>query len=418
MKVKTILSITIAMVTLLSLVSGGAISTYTINSTNKVSQSNLLTIYTYQSLMADPYYDIAGNFSALYGISKSDITIQRFSDANALVTRLEQEKDHPVADVVIGIDNALEYLANMSTLLTPYTNTTVLNSINPNLISNLDSKHYLVPYDYGMISFYYNNQIVNNATYPVLNNLTLNALAASPLISKLVTENPQISSTGLGFLLWTIAYFGDNQTMRNVPGLTGWRYGNWRQYWSEIHSQVNITATWNDAFTVFSDPSANRPLMVSYGTSPAYDYCVDNVTTTSAAVSKFNNTQYGWNQIEGIGLVKNSPHPALATKFVDWFLGKNLQSNIATSNWMWPANVNANIPSCFLHSALNQTNIIMLNNYLTPANIQSFLPNWLDEWQNNVVKVNLPGFTFSFFFFISFLVLVTTRKITKRKKIE
>ena len=416
MKVKNLISITIMVLTLLSMVNTVGYANNNNLILSKQQQTNSLTIYTYQSLMADPYYDIAGNFSAFSGIPVSNINIQRFSDANALVTKLEQEKTHPVADVVIGIDNALEYLANMSDILTPY-KSQELSNINQSLIQNLDINNYLTPYDYGMISFYYNNTIVNPTIYPVLNNLTFENLASSPLLSKIVTENPTISSTGLGFLLSTVGYYGDNESVYNLPGLTGYKYGDWVSFWSKTHSSINITDTWNDAFTVFSDPKADRPFMVSYGTSPAYDYCEYNTTTTSAAVTTYEGKQYAGYQIEGIGLVKNGPDSANGKKFIDWFLGKDVQSQIATTNWMYPANTQATIPACFTHSSLNPNHVLMLNNYVQPASLQQYLNSWLTIWEDVVVSKNVPGFTFSLFFIVSFLAIFAIREIKRKKTI-
>ena len=47
-------------------------------------QSSQLVIYTYESLLADPPYDIEENFSAVSGIAVEDIQILRFGDSNEI----------------------------------------------------------------------------------------------------------------------------------------------------------------------------------------------------------------------------------------------------------------------------------------------------------------------------------------------
>lgn len=373
------------------------------------TQSDGLTIYTYDSLMADPYYDIAGNFSAYSGINKDNINIVRYSDANVLVSKLISEKDHPQADVVIGIDNALEFLFNLSDVLVPYTNTSVLANIDPSLIQNLDVNNYLVPYDYGIISFYYSNNLVNSTAYPVLNNLTFDNLLQSPLISKIVTENPQISSTGLGFLLWTIGYYGDPNAF--VSGLSG---KDWTTFWNNGGKNINMTNSWGDAFTVFSDPKADKPMMVSYSTSPAYDNCIYGDNSTSASVTTYLGKEYGWYQIEGAGLVKNSPNQANAKKFMDWFLGNDVQNHIPESQWMYPARTNVTIPACFSQASLNPANVEKLNGFVSPSFLKQYLALWLNEWEQLVVTQGLPGFNASFV--IALFPVLSAIVIFRRKK--
>jgi thiamine transport system substrate-binding protein len=364
----------------------GSLTNLQILSQRKLTENNSITIYTYESLMADPFYDIVGNFSFISEIPSDNIHIERFSDANVLVSKIVEEKDNPVADVVIGIDNALKHLFNLTDVLEKYDSPALIN-IDQNLIDNLDASGYLIPYDFGAIALYYKNQIINETTHPILNNLTFEDLLASDLPSKIIIENPKISSTGLGFLLWTIAYYGD--PIRNIPGLLG---QDWHNFWDDTGTRFNITKSWGDAFTVFLDDTANKPLMVSYSTSPAYSSCLYNDNSTSAVVTSKDGSFNAWLQIEGIGLIKNSPNSETGKKFIDWFLSTELQSEIPTTQWMYPANNKAQIPECFSQSALNPSNITRLNNYLNPSSLNYYLNFWLDEWEQSVVKPSLSAF--------------------------
>ncbi|MHA1332172.1 MAG: hypothetical protein ACTSR2_13980 [Candidatus Hodarchaeales archaeon] len=71
---------------------------------------NQLVVYTYDSLLADPFYDIEGNFSTYANIPRDTVQVIRFSDANEIITRIIAEKDQPQADVGGGIDSALIHM--------------------------------------------------------------------------------------------------------------------------------------------------------------------------------------------------------------------------------------------------------------------------------------------------------------------
>jgi thiamine transport system substrate-binding protein len=344
------------------------------------SQDKKLVIYTYDSLLADPYYDIVGNFSSFSGIPKSQIQITRFSDSNEIVVRLISEKDDPQADVVVGIDNTLIHLIeNKSDVLESY-NPSLISQIDSNLIQNLDPDKYLLPYDYGIISLYYHNQIINSTTNPELTNLTLDSLLTSDLLSMLLVENPKYSSPGLGFLLWTIAVFGDPEI--NLDGLLK---EDWRDWWTASKDQITITKSWGDAFEIFFNPDEGKPIMVSYGTSPAYSYCQWADDTTSAIVTNEKNQLNAWLQIEGIGLVKNAVNRENGKDFIDWFLGKSFQSVIPEHQWMYPANTEAVLPPCFIQSSIHPDNITRLNDLIPLTVLANQLTSWTDEWEQIVV---------------------------------
>ena len=370
------------------------------------AQKTELTVLTYNSLFADPKYDLEGNFSEFSGIPKSNINIIRLDDANELVTNLEIEKGQ--SDVVIGIDNVLIHLIeNKSELLELYT-PSVIDQIDINLIQNLDPDKYLIPYDYGIISFWYQNQIINSGTHPELTNLTLDSLLESELLSKLIVENPKYSSPGLGFLLWTIAVYGDPEI--NLEGLIN---GNWRDWWKAARGEIMIQRSWNDAWTIFSTEAEGKPIMISYGTSPAYGFCQWQDDSTSAVVTYENDKPNAWLQIEGIGLVKDAPNKENAKEFIDWFLDSELQSELPEHQWMYPANTKANVSECFDQSAIKPDEVNRLNDLITPELLKKHLKYWQEEWEQAVVQQSIPGFESPFVIFGLFIVSLT---ITLRKK--
>ena len=167
-----------------------------------------LVIYTYESLLADPGYDFVSAYAAYSGISTDSIKVVYMEDANSILSKAILEKDSPTADVLIGLDNVLIHKAKDEEILENYNSPSLVN-ISSNLITNLDPEKYLLPYDYGIIAFWFDLNRINFTTNPELEYLKLSDILKYNLDKKLVVEDPTLSSPGLGFLLWTIAIYGD-----------------------------------------------------------------------------------------------------------------------------------------------------------------------------------------------------------------
>lgn len=359
---------------------------------NPISSSDtLLTIYTYESLLADPEYDFIGAYANYSGISKDSIQVVYLDDANTIVSRAVLEKENPVADVIIGIDNVLIHTAKSQQILSPY-ESPVLANISSDLVQNLDPDHYVLPYDYGIIALYYNMLNINSSSNPELEDLTLQDILDYDLDKQLIVENPTLSSPGLGFLLWTIAVFGDPSI-----GFEGLLNQDWRDWWKAAAEDIRITPSWGAAFTEWYEEDANRTMMVSYGTSPAYSACLYDDSSQKAIVSHENNQDNAWLQIEGLGLVKNAPHEAQAKDFIDWFLSEELQNNIPEHNWMYPANKNVNVSSTFADAVIDPVDVDILNELITPTMLSENLESWKVGWEESIIAPAIPGYGYLFF---------------------
>jgi len=286
---------------------------------------------------------------------------------------------------LIGIDNVLIYTAKEEEILQPY-DSPALSNISQTIIDNLDSEKYVLPYDMGVIALWHSVNRINTTTNPELANLTLQDILDYDLDKKLVVQNPNFSSPGLGFLLWTIAVYGDANI--GFEGLLG---QNWRDWWKEAKKDLRIVSSWGDAFSIYYTEEENRPMMVSYGTSPAYDVCHPiygvgdgNPPPSAAILSHEQNLENAWLQIEGIGLVNNSPHPDAGKQFIDWFLSKELQDNIPLNNWMYPVHENATISSCFIDNSINPNEVDILNNLISSELLRENLEQWKRDWKTEV----------------------------------
>ncbi len=345
----------------------------------KLNQTDTqLVIYTYESLLADPPYNFTSEFEKRYNLPAGSVKLVLFDDANTILTRLILEKDDPQADVVIGLDNVLVHKAKENGVLQPYDSNLLGTKIPLTLVNSLDPEHYLLPYDYGIISFWADKSRIGDLLSKT-ENITLDDFKNNSTLSDmLIVENPIYSSPGLAFLLWTIAVYGDKD--HGITGVLG--EGDWKEWWEITAPHLRIVKSWGEAIDEFFLPEANRPIMISYGTSPAYNLCNYNDSSTVAFVSNEKGNSYAWYQVEGIGLVKNAKHEDLAKQFIDWFLSEDLQQNIPLHQWMYPANNNVTLPPCYQQSAIDPSKVKLLNDYIPSDKLKTYLDTWLDEWEN------------------------------------
>ena len=365
-----------------------------------------LVIYTYDSLLNDPGYDFIGNFSKFAGIDRDKVKLVRLSDAGLIVTQAALEKNSPVADVLVGIDNVLVHKARKLNILEPY-KPAGSEEISDSLINDLADDFLLTPYDYGVISLWLDKTRINVTS----SNFTLEDLKSKDYNSKLIIQDPQLSSPGLGFLLWSLAEFGHDS-------LEFGSQSAWEDFWLSLNQDTRLVSSWNDALTLFYTPEASRSMMVSYTSSPAYGNCLYNDNSTEALLSVDENGKpTGWRQIEGIGLVKNAQHPTLAKRFIDWFISEQLQNQIYMNQWVYPAHNSIEVPECYKNSTFLPEEIVYLNEKISSQQINQYLNSWLDDWvkvwasmsQASFQQISLVYLTPTVVLFI-FVCLIRTKK--------
>ena len=356
-----------------------------------VSNSELpsLTIYAYESLLN---YGINASetnlqvFDAFESNFNCNINLEYFSDAGATMARVIAEKDDPQADIIIGIDNIMIHEAKKQDILIPYEPITK-NNLSISAIHGLDSDFYATPYDFGCISLIYDKDRVNSSLIPDPEEFTLNDLKSPELAQLLVTEDPTLSSTGLGFLMWTIGIY--EKVLDE----------EWTEWWDKVNSYIQVEKSWGDAFDVFYQDAANRPIMVSYATDPAYNYLMfDQDTSVETLLSHENDSSYAWLQIEGLGIIKGSSNLELAKDFIDWFTLPTVQELIPENNWMYPVNEEAVLPESFDY-AVDPTTITPLNDLFTSNEISDSLEEWRSDWEEIMILGNitpLPGLFLTF----------------------
>ncbi|MCE7734638.1 MAG: thiamine ABC transporter substrate-binding protein [Candidatus Heimdallarchaeota archaeon] len=343
---------------------------------SNLEKDRTLTIYTYESLLADPGFEYDRAFEKFAGLKNGSVKVVLFSDTGSVLNQAIAEKNSPIADILIGIDNVLVGKARINNILETY-RPAGYNSIIAGLVDGLAEDYLLTPYDYGVISLWYlNNRLQGNL---INDKFLLSDLVNPSLASQTIVQDPALSSPGLGFLLHTIAIFGDDQA--NVNGVVD---GDWRQFWYDLSANgIRIVPSWGHALNLLYTEEEGRPMMVSYTSSPAYGACLfDDDTTTGLLTHELDQT-WGWRQIEGIGLIKDSPNSEIAKQFIDWFISQELQSQIYQNQWIYPAIENITPPSCY-DIVTPFDSITPLNDNISPETISENLDDWLDDWQEAI----------------------------------
>jgi thiamine transport system substrate-binding protein len=369
-------------------------------------QDQTLKIYAYESLLnwgLDANDTNSKVFDAFEVQENCEIKLEYFADAGSALAKAIAEKNSPRADVIIGIDNVMIHEAKAQDILVSYKPTTY-SDLSVSAINGLDPDYYVTPYDFGFIAIIYHKDLVNSTNLPNIDNLKLSDLAKPEIAKLLVTEDPTLSSTGLGFLMWTIGVY--EKVLES----------DWELWWNATRKNIQVEKSWGDAFEVFYNPAANRPIMVSYATDPAYDYLFYGGTSLGATISHENDSSYAWLQIEGIGILKGTENLDLAKKFIDWFTDKTVQELIPENNWMYPTNVKADLPESFDY-AIDPNTVKPLNNLFSPEELNVSIQGWQETWEQvmilgyTVTEVSFPS---GFFLFGSMISIYFVKKRKKR----
>ncbi|OHD24971.1 MAG: hypothetical protein A2064_07575 [Spirochaetes bacterium GWB1_66_5] len=303
-----------------------------------------LVIYAYDSFVSEwgPAGKVIPRFEAASGLK---VTVISAGDAGQVLARAILEKADPQADLIVGIDNNLLARALEEKILEPY------RSPNLGLVPRelrFDPSQAVTPMDYGYFAVVYDSQKLSDPP------ASLEDLASPRFRGKLILQDPRTSSPGLGFLLWTIAVYGEQ----------------WPRYWQRLRPSIlTVTDGWDAAYGMFT--AGEAPLVLSYTTSPAYHLEYEQSERYRAAL--FPEGHYL--QVEGVGLLKGAKHPGPARAFIDFLLTESFQGELALTNWMYPVNPAVRLPDSFRLAPKPAKSLS-----LPAARIRDDLEQWLSQW--------------------------------------
>jgi thiamine transport system substrate-binding protein len=316
----------------------------------KSEKEERLVIYAYDSFVSEwgTGPKVIPKFEEQSGI---EVTVESVGDAGQVLNRAILEKDEPRADILVGIDNNMLARAVGSGVLHPYLSPK-LSRVPPEL--RFDPTHHVTPFDHGYFAIVYDSVELTEPPQRLAD------LAEERYRQKIIVEDPRTSSPGLGFLLWTIAVFGEDYI----------------SYWERLEPNLlTITEGWDTAYGMFT--SGEAPMVLSYTTSPAYHAEYEDSRRFRALIFEEGN----YLQIEGMGIVKGCPHPKWAKRFIDFVLTEDFQAEIPLTNWMYPVIPRTPLPDSFAYAPRPEQSLS-----LDYQSVEANQERWLREWAEAVTR--------------------------------
>lgn len=283
------------------------------------------------------------------------LEIVSVGDAGSMVAGAILASGSPTGDLLFGVDNTLLARALEADTFEPYESpelSNVLTALRPGTDA-------VTPIDYGDVCVNIDDRWF--AERDVITPTNLADLIDPLYKGLLVVQDPATSSPGLAFLLATIARYGDE----------------WPAYWQALRdNDVQISGSWSDAyFGAFSQAGGDRPLVVSYATSPPAEivYAEEPKPET---VSTSVMVDGCYRQIEYAGVLRGAANPAGAQRVIDWLLSEPVQADIPLNMFVFPAREGVELPQVFVDFAADVPNPLQL----APDEVAANVADWLTTW--------------------------------------
>ena len=319
-------------------------------------QPATLTVMTHDSFAASEAV-----IKAFEDANNAKVVLLPSGDAGAMLNKAILTKDAPLADVLFGVDNTFLSRALDANIYDAYESPELKNISSA---FKIDPSNRALPVDYGDVCINYDKAYFNGHNLSVPG--TLEDLTKPEYKNLLVVENPATSSTGLAFLLATVAHYGDSFT----------------DYWKALKANdIVVVDGWETAYyTNFSASSGKgpQPMVVSYASSPSAEISPSG----DSLIGSVLGPDTCFRQIEFVGILKGTHNRGLAGKFVDFMLGKQFQEDMPGQMFVYPVNPAAALPDTFTKFALLPSQPASL----APDVITSNRDAWIQAWTDVVLK--------------------------------
>lgn len=303
-----------------------------------------LVIYTSDSFAGGIAKIVVPKFEQMY---KCKVKVVSLGSMGDVLSRLIAEKNKPKADLVIGLNPQQLRKAIAEGIVEKFRPVNSKNITFKALITD-----YGTVYDYGALAMIYNVEKIK--TPPK----SFKDLLSREYKGKIVLIDPRTSSTGLSFLMWTIAAMGEDGAM---------------EYWKEIKKNVlTFTSGWSAAFKMLESGEAD--MIVSFATDGAYS--MHKYGTIKYMPVIFEEGAYVLEEYASI--VSGSKNRALARAFLEFMLTPDFQKEIPLNQWMMPV-IDVELPSVFKYVPTFKKILKV------PSNVNDRLDEILKKWEKAVI---------------------------------
>ncbi|MEQ6902245.1 thiamine ABC transporter substrate-binding protein [Nocardioides sp. YIM 152588] len=272
-------------------------------------------------------------------------------DGGELTSKLELTQGEPLGDVAFGVDNTFAASALDAGVFAPY------EAPLPDGVEDFrlpgDDDHALTPVDTGNVCV--NVDTAWFADHDLAPPASLDDLTDPAYEGLFVTPGATTSTPGMAFLLATIGEYGDG----------------WTDYWGDLlANDAQVVKGWEDAYFVdFTYSGGDRPIVLSYDTSPAYTV-KDGESSTKALLDTC------FRQVEYAGVLDGAENPAGAEALVDWLVSPEVQAALPTSMYVFPVDPAAPLPKQWARFAEQPAETLEVS----PEEIADNRRDWLTTW--------------------------------------
>jgi thiamine transport system substrate-binding protein len=318
-------------------------------------------------LLTNDSFDIGEEIIAQFEEeNNATVTIQKAGSSGEVLNRAILEKGNPSGDLLYGVDNTFLSRALREDIFIQY-ESDLIDKVPAQFI--LDDTFHVSPVDYGYVNLNYDIAYLeeNGLTAPT----SLEVLTQPEWDGLLVVENPATSTPGLAFLIATVSYFGEDDDY------------DYLDYWADLRANnLAVKDGWSEAYyTDFSQYGGDRPLVLSYATSPAAEFFFSEVALESPPTGNVLVDKATFLQIEGIGILKGTDNEGLAKKFIDFVLDRPFQEDIPGRMFVYPVNSEAELPDYFRFAEVPSAPAD-----IGPDTIDAKRDEWIDAWTSVVLR--------------------------------
>jgi thiamine transport system substrate-binding protein len=296
------------------------------------------------------------------------VEILRAGDAGSTVNQAVLNKGNPQGDVLFGVDNTLLSRALENGIFTPYEAKDLAKV--PEKYRPDAAKNQVTPVDTGKICVNYDRAYFEK--HDLEPPRTLADLVKPEYKDLLVTENAATSSPGLGFLLATVAEYGDD---------------GWKDYWKKLETNgVKVVDGWEQAYYDHFSGSAGgkgkgeRPLVVSYASSPPAEVLGKKPMPEQGPTGVSEGTCF--RQTEFAGLLKGTQNEKGGKALLDFLISETFQEDLPLQMFVEPVREGAELPEVFTEYGADVEDPATM----APGKIADNREQWVKAWTSLVLR--------------------------------
>lgn len=286
-----------------------------------------------------------------------ELKVLASGDAGQLTNKLVLTKDDPIGDVAFGVDNTFASRALDAGVFAAY------SFDEPAGVSDYalpgDDDHRLTPVDNANVCV--NVDDTWFAEHDLAPPRTLDDLTDPAYRDLFVLPGAATSSTGMAFLLATVAEYGDG----------------WERYWTELMDNgAELTSGWSDAYEVdFTQGggSGDRPIVLSYDSSPAFTVPKGSRTSSTSAL-----LDTCFRQVEYAGVLEGAGNVDGAEAFVRFLDSPEVQAALPESMYVFPVADGVELPADWARYAEQPSDPYTVD----PADVDAHRDEWLRTWSD------------------------------------